>query len=100
MCNFAGMRSFLCVHAQFMRTCKLIVTGLGFPSITTHAYKCPECYKQADIYGDHQVGCGGSADRIGCHNAIREVIFNAAQSATLAPFKEALIRPRSHYVCV
>ena len=35
------------------------------------------------------MGCGGSADRIGRHNAIRDVIFDAAQSATLAPFKEA-----------
>ena len=31
-----------------------------------------------------QVGCGG----ITCHNAIRDIIFSAAQSAALAPSKE------------
>ena len=38
--------------------------------------------------GDHQVGCGGNGDRISRHNAIRDVLFSAAQSAALAPSKE------------
>ena len=41
------------------------------------------------MFGDHQVGCGGNNDRIGRHNAIRDVIFSAAQSAALAPSREA-----------
>ncbi len=36
----------------------------------------------------HQVGCGGNSDRISRHNAIRDVVFNAAQSAALGPSKE------------
>ena len=28
---------------------------LGVP-LNNNPYKCPECYKQVDIYGDHQVG--------------------------------------------
>ena len=40
--------------------------------------------------GDHQVGCGGIGDRIARHNNIRDVLFNAAQSADLGPRKEAL----------
>ena len=35
------------------------------------------------------MGCGGNGDRIALHNAIRDVLFNAAQSAALAPTKEA-----------
>ena len=34
------------------------------------------------------MGCGGNGDRIARHNAIRDVIFAAAQSAALAPSKE------------
>ena len=52
-------------------------------------YSCPECHGAADQFGDHQVGCGGNADRISRHNAIRDVIFDAAQSAALAPTREA-----------
>ena len=49
---------------------------------------CPVCQKSADAYGDHQVGCGGNGDRISRHNAIRDVVFSAAQSAALCPRKE------------
>ena len=50
---------------------------------------CPICQKPADAYGDHQVGCGGNGDRIYRHNSIRDAVFSAAQSAALAPRKEA-----------
>ena len=46
---------------------------------------CPVCKSSADIFGDHQVGCGGNGDRILRHNAIRDAIFSAAQSAPLVP---------------
>ena len=51
-------------------------------------YSCPVCKKSADAFGDHQVGCGGNGDRIFRHNAIRDVVFSAAQSAALCPRKE------------
>ena len=51
-------------------------------------YSCPECHCVADVFGDHQVGCGGNGDRILRHNAIHDVIFCAAQSAALSPSKE------------
>ena len=51
-------------------------------------YGCPECHSPADIFGDHQVGCSGNGDRVAWHNAIRDVVFLAAQSAALAPSKE------------
>ena len=54
----------------------------------SHQYTCPKCGGSADIYGDHQVGCGGNGDRISRHNAIRDVIFSAAQCAALAPSRE------------
>ena len=51
-------------------------------------YQCPECCCLADIYGDHQVACGGNGDRIARHNSLRDVIF-AAQAAALGPRREA-----------
>ena len=50
--------------------------------------QCPVCHTVADPYGDHHVGCGGNADRTARHNALRDAIFSAAQSAALAPRRE------------
>ena len=61
---------------------------LGVP-LFGNVYQCPECGLNADIMGDHQVGCGGNGDRISCHKNIRDVLFNAAQTAALGPRKEA-----------
>ena len=41
-----------------------------------------------DPFGDHQVGCGGNGDRIAWHNTLRNIIYAAAQSAALVPFRE------------
>ena len=60
---------------------------LGVP-LHNCPYPCPECRGTADIFGDHQVGCGGNGDRISRHNNIRDVVFTAAQSAAFAPSKE------------
>lgn len=49
---------------------------------------CAVCRSKNDDYGDHQVGCGGNGDRIYRHDAIRDTLFSAAQSAALAPRKE------------
>ncbi len=59
-------------------------------SVPLHSspYVCPECKATADEYGDHQVGCGGNGDRIYRHNAVRDVLYTAAQSAALAPTRE------------
>ena len=35
-----------------------------------------------------RMSCGGNGDRIARHNAIRDVLFSAAQSAALAPSRE------------
>ena len=43
----------------------------------------------ADPFGDHQVGCGGNGDRIHRHDSLKDSLFSAAQSAALAPRKEA-----------
>ena len=51
-------------------------------------YRCPECCCLAEIYGDHQVACGGNGDCIAHHNSLRDVIF-AAQATTLGPRREA-----------
>ena len=50
---------------------------------------CPICQRVADALGDHHVGCGGNGDRILRHGSIHDALFSAAQSAALAPRKEA-----------
>ena len=60
---------------------------LGVP-LHSSPYSCPECHNTADPFGDHQVGYGGNGNRITRHNAIRVIIFSAAQYAALAPSKE------------
>ena len=52
-------------------------------------YPCPQSHCAADKFGDHQVGCGGNSDRISRHNALRDVLFTAAQSGALALCREA-----------
>ena len=54
------------------------------------SYSCPEYRSTANLFSDHQVGCGGNGDQISRHNAIRDVLFFAAQFAALAPSKEIL----------
>ena len=49
---------------------------------------CPVCSSPSDGTGDHQVGCCGNRDLICCHNSLHDVLFAAAQSASLAPQKE------------
>ena len=46
-------------------------------------HACPVCQNAADSLEDHQVGCGDNIDRISRHNAIRDVVYSAAQSAAL-----------------
>ena len=46
----------------------------------------PKFCGTADIFGDHQVGCVGTGDRISQYNSIRDV-FSVAQSAALAHLK-------------
>ena len=62
---------------------------LGLP-IFVEGVRCPVCRSVADPFGDHHVGCGGNGDRIHRHNSIRDAIFSAAQTATLAPRKKLL----------
>ena len=73
------------LHDKEFRSC--LRYWLGVP-LHSSSYSCPECRSTADPFGDHQIGCGGNADRIARHNAIRDVLFGAAQSAALAPSRE------------
>ena len=60
---------------------------LGLP-LSSDAVSCPVCPRPSDPYGDHSLACGGNNDRILRHNAIRDVILTAAQSAALSPPRE------------
>ena len=74
------------LHDREFRCC--LRYWLGVPMHST-PYPCPQCHCTADVFGDHQVGCGGNSDRISRHNALRDVLFTAAQSGALAPCREA-----------
>ena len=78
----------LCLLDQEFRLCLNYWLGLR---ITAEDSSCPACGKSsiADPLGDHKVGCGGNySDRIHRHDALRDALFSAAQSAALAPRKE------------
>ena len=79
----------LCLHLHDRFAAAYICYWLGVP-LHSNTYTYLECHEPADPLGDDQVGCVGNRDRIACHNAIRDVLLlNAAQSAALAPTKEA-----------
>ena len=61
---------------------------LGFSSVSPTA-PCSVCASPVeDGYGDHQVSCRGNRDLIRRHDSLCDVIFAAAQSTALAPWKE------------
>ena len=60
---------------------------LGFP-LSSGSVACPVCSRPFDPFGDHSLACGGNNDRILRHNAIRDIISTAAQSAALSPRRE------------
>ena len=60
---------------------------LGIPVYTTSG-TCPACSSPSDRMGDHSLGCIKTNDRIARHNLLRDVIFETAASADLAPTKE------------
>ena len=49
---------------------------------------CSACGKPSDKMGDHALACARREDRIARHNLLRDLIFEAASSASLAPAKE------------
>ena len=49
---------------------------------------CPACGQQSDKMGDHALACARSRDRIARHDLLRDLIFEAATNASLAPVKE------------
>ena len=75
------------LHDREFRLCLCYWLGLRLQSRESG---CPFCTRGlvADSFGDHQVGCGGNGDRIHRHDALRDVLYAAAQSAALAPRKE------------
>ena len=52
--------------------------------------RCPvyTCEGVADLFGDHNVRCGGNGDRIHRHDSLHDVLFSATQPAALVPQKE------------
>ena len=76
----------LTLHNQYFRHCLDYWLGLR---LVSGRMTCAICNKfdAADSLGDHEVGCGGNGDRIHRHDALRDALFSAAQSAALGPRK-------------
>ena len=60
---------------------------LGIPVYSAEG-PCPSCSAPSDRMGDHALGCAKHGDRIARHDQLRDVIFEAAASASLAPARE------------
>ena len=81
------LSSILGLHLQDRKFRPCLLYWLGLP-IYTEDGNCPVCLRAADCMGDHQVGCGGSNDRIARHDYVCNSLFSAVQSAALAPRRE------------
>ena len=46
------------------------------------------CYLPSDRMGDHTLSCAQYGERVALHNVIRDIIFETATSAALAPARE------------
>ena len=60
---------------------------LGIPVFSSQG-PCPACGLPSDVMGDHALGCAKYGDRIARHDRLRDVIYETASSAALAPHKE------------
>lgn len=49
---------------------------------------CPACGQPNDQLGDHALGCAQRGERLYRHNALRDIIYQAAQQALLSPTRE------------
>ena len=57
-------------------------------NVYTSEGNCPTCGQHSDKTGDHALACVRSRDRIARHDLLRDLIYEAASSASLAPVKE------------
>ena len=60
---------------------------LGVPLYGSEG-ECPACSLPSDRMGDHALSCAQYGERIARHNVIRDIIFETAASAALAPVRE------------
>ena len=49
---------------------------------------CQGCGRHSDRLGDHAIACASQGERIARHNHLRDALFHAAASASLAPLRE------------
>ena len=60
---------------------------LGVPVYAADS-TCPSCSAPSDKMGDHALGCAKHGERIARHDQLRDVLYEAASSASLAPVRE------------
>ena len=60
---------------------------LGLP-VFDQSGPCVACGRDSDNMGIHAVGCAGQGQRIARHNVLRDILFQTAKQAQLAPTKE------------
>ena len=75
------------LHLQPSEFVPCLKYRLGIPIFSSDG-PCPACLAPSDRMGDHALGCAKYGERIARHDMLRDVIFEAAASAALAPVKE------------
>ena len=62
---------------------------LGVPVHTASGPCAAECGEaNADVFGDHSLGCSKESERIHRHNILRDAVHGTARQAALSPRKE------------
>ena len=75
------------LHLRPVEFTIMIKYRLGISTYSTSG-QCPACGRHSDKNGDHAISCGSDGERIARHNHLRDVLYQTAVSAALAPTKE------------
>ena len=75
------------LHLRPVEFSMIVKYRLGIPTYSTSG-QCPACGRLSDKEGDHAISCGSEGERIARHNQLRDVLYQTAVSASLAPTKE------------
>ena len=73
------------MHAAEFRT--YVLYRFGKP-LFSHEGPCSAYHQHSYVFGDHAIACASQGERIAWHNDLRDALFQAAASASLAPQRE------------
>ena len=77
------------LHLRKAEFCMAGRYRLGMPVFSSEGLcPAPRCPREADKLGDHSLSCAIGGERIARHNHVRQVLYETARQAKLAPVKE------------